>query len=117
MNYEWMGVYLVDFKNNIGGEFNGKHYAIILSTSLSDNKTLVVIPITSKKKGKKYRGGITIDCTKYQENPKYEKAFAMVKKIREVDTGRIFKKIVYKLDEEDIRKLKESIVNVYNLYL
>ena len=41
----------------------------------------------------------------------------MVKKIREVDTRRIFKKIVYKLDEEDIRRLKESIVNVFNLYL
>ena len=24
---------------------------------------------TSKKKGKKYKGGFTIDCTKYQQNP------------------------------------------------
>ena len=61
MNYFWMGVYLVNFKSNEGGELNGKHYAIILSKKTSPNKTLVVIPLTSKKKGKKYRGGFSVD--------------------------------------------------------
>ena len=31
MKFELFDVYLVDFKNNIGGELQGKHYAVILS--------------------------------------------------------------------------------------
>ena len=61
-------VYLIDFKQNIGGEISGKHYAVIMSKMSKKDDTLIVAPITSKKKGKKYRGGITIDCTKYQKN-------------------------------------------------
>ncbi|WP_296256119.1 type II toxin-antitoxin system PemK/MazF family toxin [uncultured Ezakiella sp.] len=116
MNYFWMGVYLVNFKSNEGGELNGKHYAIILSKKTSPNKTLVVIPLTSKKKGKKYRGGITIDCLKYQDNPSCEKAFAMVNKIREIDTNRILNGPIYMLDEEDVIKLKKSILNLFDLH-
>lgn len=117
MDYQWMGVYLVNFRNNFGGELNGKHYAIILSKTISSSKTVVVIPITSKKKGKKYRGGITIDCGKYQVNPSCEKAFAMVNKIREIDISRILKGVIYKLDEVDINRLKTSILNQFDLFL
>ncbi len=51
-------VYLVDFKRGIGGELSGKHYAIIITNIKKSDNTLVVIPLTSKKKGKKYRNQI-----------------------------------------------------------
>ena len=69
MQYEVLGVYLIDFKENIGGEISGKHYALVISKLESKDNTLLVAPITSKKRGKKYRGGFTIDCKKYQKNP------------------------------------------------
>ena len=54
MQYEVLGVYLIDFKENIGGEISGKHYALVISKLESKDNTLLVAPITSKKKGKKY---------------------------------------------------------------
>lgn len=111
--YDIHGVYLVDFKKGIGGELSGKHYSIIVTDiKKSDNNTLVVIPITSKKKGKKYRNGITIDCTKYQTNPTHEKAFAMVDKIREVSRYRIYGDKIYQLDESDVKRMNDKIKSV-----
>ncbi len=112
--YDILGVYLVDFKINIGGELRGKHYAVIL-TPVYNDKTMLVAPITSKKSGKKYRGGFTIDCKKYQKNPTYDKAFVKIRKIREVDRSRVYKSKIYSLDNEDIEKMRESIKKVFNL--
>lgn len=55
MGYDVFGVYLVDFKENIGAEFSGKHYAVVLTKASGDN-TLLVAPLTSKKSGKKIQG-------------------------------------------------------------
>lgn len=112
--YDVLGVYLVDFQNNIGGELSGKHYALILTSLSYNDGTILVAPITSKKVGKKYRGGITINCKKYQENPSYEKAFIKVNKIREIDKSRIYGKKVYELDFEDTEKLRQSFFKVFN---
>ena len=113
MQYEVLGVYLIDFKENIGGEISGKHYALILSKMSDKDKTLLVAPMTSKKIGKKYKGGFTIDCKKYQQNPTYDKAFIKIRKIREVDVKRIYGNKKYDLDSEDLEKLKKSIKNVF----
>ena len=111
MKIEVLGVYLVDFKNNIGGELNGKHYALIISKK-SNDKTYISVPITSKKKGKKYRSGITIDCTKYQKAPTYDKAFIRIDEIREISFQRVYGKKVYSLDDEDAQKFIEK----FNLF-
>lgn len=116
MKYEVLGVYLVDFKINIGGEISGKHYGLILSKKSEKDKTLLVAPITGKKEGKKYKGGFTIDCKKYQKNPSYEKAFVKIRKIREIDVRRIYGKKTYNLDSEDIKKLKKSMLQVFSFY-
>ena len=114
MNIEKFGVYLVNFSKSRGGELSGNHYAVALTNFNKDHKTFLVAPITSKKPGKKYRGGFTIDCKKYQENPSKEKAFAMVNKIREVSMHRVYGDMVYKLDNEDIEKLRESLYRVFD---
>lgn len=114
MNIEKFGVYLVNFSKSRGGELSGNHYAVALTNFNKDHKTFLVAPITSKKSGKKYRGGFTIDCKKYQENPSKEKAFAMVNKIREVSMHRVYGDMVYKLDNEDIEKLRESLYRVFD---
>lgn len=106
--FDIYSVYLVDFKKGIGGELSSKHYAIILS-NLSEDRTMLVVPLTSKKKNRKYRNGFTIDCTKYQKSPTHEKAFAMINKIREVSKYRIYGDKIYDLDEQDISKLKEKL--------
>lgn len=54
--FDVFGVYLVDFKENIGGEISGKHYAVVLSKISKKDSTLVVAPITSKKRGKSIEG-------------------------------------------------------------
>lgn len=113
MKFELFDVYLVDFKNNIGGELQGKHYAVILSNFSYTDKTILVAPITSKKSGKKYRGGFTINCRDYQQNPSYEKAFVRVNKLREVSTERILGNRIYKLNNLDIDKLIKSFKNVF----
>ncbi len=110
--YDIHGVYLVDFKKGKGGELSGKHYSIIITDIRKSDNTLVVIPLTSKKKGKKYRNGITIDCTKYQTDPTHDKAFAMVDKIREVSRNRIYGDKIYQLDKDDINKLNDKIKTV-----
>ncbi|WAW14369.1 type II toxin-antitoxin system PemK/MazF family toxin [Peptostreptococcus equinus] len=115
MGIEIYGVYLVDFKQNVGGEISGKHYALVLSKIASKDKTLLVAPITSKKTGTKYRGGLTIDCTKYQTNPTYNKAFIKVRKIREVDKSRVIKKQIYKLDSDDIKRFEEYFKYFFRL--
>ena len=113
MKYEVLGVYLVDFQKNRGGELSGKHYGLVLTKMSEKDKTLLVAPMTSKNKGKKYKGGFTIDCTKYQQNPTYEKAFIKVRKIREIDIRRIYGNKKYNLDEEDTKKLKKSMYEVF----
>ena len=59
--FDILGVYLIDFKQNIGGEISGKHYAVVMSKMSKKDDTLIVAPITSKKKGKKYFFGIFTD--------------------------------------------------------
>lgn len=114
MKYDIYGVYLVDFKKNMGGELSGKHYAIILTCIHKSYKTFLAMPITSKKAGKKYRNGFTIDCRKYQQNPTNDKAFAMADKIREVSKFRVYGKKLYDLDEDDISKLRQSLQKILN---
>lgn len=113
MNYDVLGVYLVDFKQNIGAEFSGRHYALILSELSPKDGTLLVAPITSKKSGKKYKGGFTIDCKKYQKNPSCDKAFIEIRKIREIDKSRIYGKKIYDLDCEDLQKLNKSMHSIF----
>lgn len=115
MKYDIYGVYLVNFKLNTGGELSGKHYAVVLSTMHRDYKTFLVAPITSKKPSKKYRNGITIDCLKYQQNPTNDRAFIMIDKIREVSKFRVYGDKLYDLDSDDIAKLRESMLRVFNL--
>ncbi|QYR58890.1 type II toxin-antitoxin system PemK/MazF family toxin [Fusobacterium polymorphum] len=108
MTYDILGVYLVDFKaNNIGGEMSGKHYALILSELSKKDYTLLAAPITSKKAGKKYRGGFTIDCTKYQKNPTHKKAFVKIRKMREISKSRIYGDKIYDLDVKDKEQLQK----------
>ncbi|WP_462351436.1 type II toxin-antitoxin system PemK/MazF family toxin [Fusobacterium varium] len=114
--FDILGVYLVDFKINIGGEFNGKHYAVILSELSCKDKTLLAAPITSKKKGTKYRGGFTIDCNKYQTNPTCQSAFVKVRKMREIHRSRIFGNKIYDLDNEDKQKLIDSIKKTIKIF-
>lgn len=83
------GVYLVNFPNKGGNEFYGKHYAVVISKVSNDDGTLLVAPITGKKRGKKYRGGITINNHKYQSSPSYDNAFIYVRKIQEIDKRKI----------------------------
>ncbi|MGL5126008.1 MAG: type II toxin-antitoxin system PemK/MazF family toxin [Fusobacteriaceae bacterium] len=115
MNVEIFGVYLADFKKNIGGEINNQRYCIAISELSSKDNTLLVVPITGKKSGTKYRGGFTIDNTKYQSEPKYEKCFAKVRKIREIDKSRIKGNSIFKLDEYDQEQLREAIQKVIKI--
>lgn len=114
MKYDVLGVYLIDFKQNVGGELSGKHYALVLSELSKKDNTLLVAPITSKKARKKYRGGFTIDCRKYQKNPTYDKAFIKIRKIREIDKKRIWGTKLYNLDTSDIVQLQLSFKKVFS---
>lgn len=113
MDIEVMGVYLVDFKENIGAEFSGNHYAVVL-TEQTDN-TFIVVPMTSKKPFKRYKHGITIDNKQYLEQPKYEKAFILVRKLREVDRKRIKGQKRYSLTDDDIVRLKNKVKEILKL--
>lgn len=122
-------IYLVSFPDKGGNEFRGKHYAVILTKPSQVDQTMLVAPITGKKAGenKKYKGGITINNLKYQQNPSYEKSFIYSRKIQEIDKRKIiykkrkvvdnpenftFHKIykpIYKLDNDDFERLKRNI--------
>ena len=113
MKYEVLGIYLVNFPNNNGRELFGKHYGLVLSKMSDKDKTLLVAPITSKKKVKKYKGGFTIELNKYQQNPRYEKAFIKIRKIREIDIKRIYGTKKYSLDNVDLLKLNKAMSDVF----
>ena len=99
MTYEVLGVYLVDFKtNNVGGEMSGKHYALVLSELSKKDSTLL----------------FTINCTKYQKNPTYAKAFVKIRKIREISKYRIYGDKIYDLDKDDVRLLQEAFKNFFS---
>lgn len=115
MDINVFDVFFVEFRQNLGGELNGNHYAVVLTEVSRVDNTLLVAPITSKKPGKRYRGGITIDCTKYQKNPSYQKAFIRLNKIREVDKRRIKGELIYSLDSMDIIKLKEALKTIFQI--
>ncbi len=96
--------------------FNGNHYAILLTKEMDG--TLLVVPGTSKKKGRKYRGGFTVDCYKYQDNPSVEKVFFCTRKITEVDRRQILtlsKGCIYKLDDKCIERCNLSLIKVLEL--
>lgn len=93
------GVYLMNFPKKGGNEFYGNHYGVVISNVSKDDGTLLVAPITGKKKGKKYRGGITIDNHKYQSQPSYDNAFIYVRKIQEIDRRKIKSKRKKQVDE------------------
>lgn len=76
------------------------------------DKTVLAAPITSKKSGKKYKGGFTIDCYKYQSNPSCAKAYIQINKIREIDKTRILSKR-YDLDSADAIVLEQSFKKVF----
>lgn len=84
------GVYLVAFPNKGGREFYGKHYAVALTSSATDDGTLLVASITGKKPKTRYKGGITLDNHKYQSNPSYDKSFIYTRKIQEIDKRKVF---------------------------
>jgi len=79
---------------------------LVLTKISSSDKTFLVAPMTSKKRNKKYRGGITVICEKYQNNPSAKKAFIQLRKIREVSIKRLLSNKKYSLDEDDTNKLK-----------
>ncbi|RLV09624.1 transcriptional regulator [Streptococcus iniae] len=126
-------VYLVNFPNKFGNEFYGEHYALVLTEPEKSDKTLLVAPITSKKQKTKYRGGITIDNLKYQTNPTYKKSYIYFRKIQEIDLRKIrYKKkrfiddkgverfekhykMIYKLDEEDLQRARDSMKMILKL--
>lgn len=117
------GVYIVNFPQKGGNEFHGQHYAVVLSSVSQDDKTLLVAPITGKKKHKKYRGGIIIDNRKYQTNPTYTHSFIYIRKIQEIDK----RKVIYlrkkqtdelgniKLDKNGNELFKKEYKKVFQL--
>lgn len=109
---EILGVYIVDFGTNVGGEINKIRPAIVISDVSTKDNTLLVVPLTSKKPGVKYRGGFTIKHIKYQANPKYLTSFAKVRKIREIDKSRIISKKRYTLDNDDASMLAEQVKKI-----
>lgn len=54
-------VILVDFGFNVGTEFGGIHYAVVLVDSPRWSPKVVVLPLTSQKPKKKYTYHIEID--------------------------------------------------------
>lgn len=40
--FDIFGVYLIDFKQNIGGEISGKYYAVVMSKMSKKDDTLIV---------------------------------------------------------------------------
>ncbi|WP_156299884.1 type II toxin-antitoxin system PemK/MazF family toxin [Streptobacillus canis] len=116
---ELFSVYLIDLPNNNEKTriLKGKHFGLVLSEINKKDNTLLIAPITSKKIGKKYRGGFTIDNKKYQKHPKYEYAFIKLRKIREIDKTKIISKKKFSLDKEDLLQLKIAFEKFFNKIL
>lgn len=94
------GVYVVHFPNRGMNEFHGRHYGVVLSKISKDDNTLLVAPITGKKSGRRYRGGVTLDNLKYQTEPSYDSSFVYARKIQEIDKRRISSERKLKRDDK-----------------
>ena len=94
-------IYEVDFGENIGSEFSGRHLALCLSDTTSYNDRVLVIPLTTKYE--MYNIQDVIETTSYVEN-KPIKAGVVINEARYISKMRIFKtSIILKESEEDKR--------------
>lgn len=81
-------IYEVDFGENVGSEFSGRHLGLVLEDSLSTNDRVLVIPLTTKIK--KYNLKYICKYTTIT-NDKFEAGVA-VNEMRYVSKKRFFKK-------------------------
>ena len=91
-------IYEIDFGENAGSEFSGRHLAICLSdTSIAEDRMLV-IPITTKYE--KYNFKDVIECTSYSGIP--IKGGVVLNEVRLISKLRVFSvSVILKEDKND----------------
>ena len=90
-------IYEVDFGENVGSEFSGRHLAICLSDSTIHQDRVMVVPLTTKFK--QYNLKHVIKTTSY--NGKKIEAGVMVNEARLVSKLRLFKQSLILEESED----------------
>lgn len=94
-------IYEVDFGENIGSEFSGRHLALCLNDTTSYSDRVLVIPLTTKYE--EYNLQDIIE-TKSYVNGKMIKAGVVVNEFRYISKMRIFKtSVILDEDSEDKR--------------
>lgn len=107
-------VYYVDFGFNIGSEFRGKHYCVVLKIQ---GGTATIIPLTSKSK--KNMGAV--DLGTINKLSKEIKSYALINQIQTISKSRLNTPIIngklenINLTGKQFRKLKEELKNYLNL--
>ena len=90
-------IYEVDFGENVGSEFSGRHLAICLSDSTIHQDRVMVVPLTTKFK--QYNLKHVIKTTSY--NGKKIEAGVMINEARLISKLRLFKQSLILEEEED----------------
>lgn len=91
-------IYEVDFGENVGSEFSGRHLAICLSDSTIHQDRVMVVPLTTKFK--QYNLKHVVRTTSY--NGKKIEAGVMINEARLVSKLRLFKQsLILEEDEDD----------------
>jgi len=95
-------VYYVNFNPVKLGEFDDNHLAVVIKKN-KDNKSAIVIPLTSKDKGLG-KNKICIDIPNLPKRLKSEKSYAVYDQVRTVNSGR-FQEVYEELGKDKIAEV------------
>lgn len=83
-------VYWTDFGENVGSEFNGNHFSVVIYDSYY---TSIIVPLSSKKENEakwKKNNNLVVDIGKIEQIPNNEtEAYAMINQIKTVSKKRL----------------------------
>ena len=120
LNVHAWEIFEIDYGMNVGHEFGGRHYGVVLYDSFYNNPIITVIPIKTAKG--KLNPHSDVFLGKIEGIQSLSSSIAVVNQIQSIDKLRIFnvdsinqkeypKKSIF-LNGEQIRILKESIFKI-----
>lgn len=117
-------IVLVELGFNIGMEFGGRHYCIVLKNSLKNNKRVLVLPITTQKPSdyEKFKNTLYIEFNRIKGlnaakdigNPNGHKRWVNILNIRSISKNRIIYPVergIPNITKGQMREISERIIS------
>lgn len=107
-------VYEIDFGINVGHEFSGRHYGVVINDSPKNNPLITRIPIKTAKKKINKKSDVLLNEIEGIKSSR--KSVAVINQIQTIDKLRIFSKNCINIKDESkpLKLNKEQIKSIKN---